>query len=108
MAATYPLRIEAGATFRFEFEYTNDDDTPFDLADYDVKMQIRQTVESSLALEVIPTVDLETSRVSFEISAEDTSSLTAASYVYAVEMESIDNTIRLLEGGVKVSPEVVR
>lgn len=108
MAEYYTLYVDAGANFMLQFEYTNDDDTPFDFSAFDVVMQIRETVESATAVTVVPVIDLETALVTFEMSAEQTADLTESNYVYAIEAQSPEITFRILQGGVKVSPEVVR
>lgn len=108
MAEYYTLYVDAGATFMLQFEYTNDDNTPFDFSTYDVVMQIRETVDSVTAVTLTPVIDLETALVTFEMPAEETSLFTEANYVYAIEAQSPGITFRILQGGVKVSPEVVR
>ena len=110
MAARYKISIDAGATFQVQFEYTNPDGSLFDLTGYTAKMQIRETVEGPLVKEIFPLIDVETATVSVELSAEETAELTAPEYVYAIEIYAPDQgpTIRLVEGGIDVSPEVVR
>lgn len=110
MAVRYKLHIDAGATFQREFEYTNDDGSVFDLTGYTSLMQIRETPEAELALEIEPELDIETGKVSIYFTAEQTASLTLPEYVYAIELYAPGNepTLRFLEGGVEVSPEVVR
>lgn len=50
MAVRYKLHIKAGATFEREFEYTNDDGTPFDFTGYTAAMQIRESAAGDLAV----------------------------------------------------------
>jgi hypothetical protein len=60
-------------------------------------------------LTVVPEIDPETATVSWEFSAEETASLTAPTYVYAMELYGPEDlVIRLIEGVVTVSPEIVR
>ena len=108
MAVRYKLHIKAGATFEREFEYTNEDGTLFDFTGYSALMQIRETPDADLALEIEPT--LEDGKVAINLTAEQTSTLTAPAYVYAIELYAPGNepTLRFVEGGVRVSPEVVR
>ena len=110
MAVRYKLHIKAGASFEREFEYTNEDGTPFDLTGYSALMQIRETADAALALEIDPDIDVATGKVSISMTAAQTSTLTAPSYVYAIELYAPGNepTLRFVEGGVRVSPEVVR
>lgn len=108
-AAIEPLYIEAGATWLRQFEYVNDDGTPFDLDGYAALLQIRETPEATLALEAVPVIDLPTATLSIEFSAEQTATLTLPAYVYAMELYAPDGTVtRLVQGKVTVSPEVVR
>lgn len=110
MAATYTLSIDAGATFRREFEYKNADGTVPDLNGWTALMHVRQTPDAELALAVIPTIDAETGIITVEIPAADTSELTLPEYVYAMELTAPagEPVIRLVQGKVLVSAEVVR
>jgi hypothetical protein len=104
------LYVEAGATFSRSLVYTNNDGSLFDLDDFTAILQVRETVSSDDAtLTVVPAIDPETATVSWEFSAEETASLTAPIYVYAMELYGPEDlVIRLIEGVVTVSPEIVR
>jgi hypothetical protein len=109
MAANYGLEIEAGATFSLEFEYKNEDGTLFDFTGWTAKAQIRQTPSSSSFLEVTTAINAATSVITISLTATQTSTLTFPDYVWAMELSKADGTvIRLVEGAVRVSPEVVR
>lgn len=108
MAEVYTLHIDAGSTFRVEFEYTNEDETVFDLTGYTAKMQFRETPDAVLALEMDAVIDLEFGRLVFTASATETSTLVLPLYVYAVELYGPSETVRLVQGSVHVSAEVVR
>ncbi len=110
MAVRYKLHIDAGATFKREFEYTNDDGTVFNLTGYTAKLQIRETVDGPLVLEIIPAINVTTGVISFTLTAAQTATLIKPEYVYAMELYAPGNepTFRFIEGGVEVSPEVVR
>jgi hypothetical protein len=109
-AIQFNLHVEAGATFERSLVYTNDDGSLFDLEDYTAELQVRLTPTASTALITLePEIDVETATISWEFTAEQTSSMTASSYVYAIELTRIDGyVIRLMEGFVIPSPEVVR
>lgn len=108
MAIQYNLHVEAGATYTRDIVYTNDDGSLFDLTGYSASMQIRPSVSSAtLTLAVTPTINTTTSTVSFTLTAVQTAAL-AGSYVYAIEIAKSPIVIRLMEGEVIVSPEVVR
>lgn len=111
MADVFTLYVEAGATYYREFVYTDPaTDEPFDLTGYTAEIQIRESVDSATpALTITPTITPLEGSISFELSAEQTAALTNSKYVYALEIYGPDNlVIRLAEGGVFVSPEVVR
>ena len=110
MAANYGLEIEAGATFSLEFEYKNDDGTLFDFTGWTAQAQIRQTPTAASAVEITTAINAETSVITISLTATQTSSLTFANYVWAMELTetATSRVIRLVEGAVRVSPEVVR
>jgi hypothetical protein len=104
------LYVEAGATFSRSLIYTNDDGSLFDLEGFTGELQIREAITSDEpALSVVPTIDDETATISWTFTANETSLLTLPQYVYALELYGPnDLVIRLIEGAVTVSPEVVR
>lgn len=109
MAVRYKLFVEAGATWQREFEYTNPDESLYDLTGYTALMHIRETVAGDLVKEIVPDIDTETSVITVAMSADETSELTAEKYVYAMELTSPDGIVyRFIEGTLQVSPEVVR
>jgi hypothetical protein len=108
LAIQYNLHVDAGATYTRDIVYTNDDGSLFDLTGYSASMQIRPSVSSStLTLAITPTLNTTTATVSFSLTAVQTAAL-AGSYVYAIELAKSPIVIRLMEGEVIVSPEVVR
>jgi hypothetical protein len=110
MSLIYTLNIDAGATFTRQFEYLNDDGTPFDLEGFTALFQIRLKPDTELILETVPEIDLQTAMVSLTLTAEETALLTEPDYVYGLELihESGEPVIRLVGGTCLISPEVVR
>lgn len=111
MAYIVNFYVEAGASFSRSVTYTNDDGTLFDLTNYTAELQVRETVQSASAiLDITPTIDVETATISWAFTPAQTSTLTASSYVYAMELtnETDDSVIRLIQGSLTISPEVVR
>lgn len=110
MAQVQTFHIEAGASFAQQLTYTDDNGDLFDLTGYVAAFQARESVESpEPVLDLILPIDVETATIALELSPEQTSSLTALRYKYAVELTAPDETVtRLLQGSLKVSPEVVR
>jgi hypothetical protein len=110
MAYIVNFYVEAGASFSRSVTYTNDDGTLFDLTDYTAELQVRETVQSASAiLTITPTIDVQTATISWAFTPAQTSTLTASSYVYAMELTKDDGSvIRLIQGSLTISPEVVR
>jgi hypothetical protein len=110
MAFIAHLYIEAGTTFAREITYTNEDGTLFDLTDYSAELQVRETVDSETAtITKTPTISVSEGTISWTFTAAETSTLTKDKYVYALELTNTDGTvIRLVEGDLTISPEVVR
>lgn len=104
------LYVEAGATFSRSLIYTNDDGSLFNLTGYTAELQVRETAASANAkLVVTPTINVQTAAISWEFTATQTTSLNKTNYVYAMELYGPDDlVIRLIEGVITVSPEVVR
>jgi hypothetical protein len=110
MAFNQPLRIDAGATLpTITFYVTNSDGTVFDLTGYTAKMQFRQYPQSTstLALELTPTVNSTLGTVTVNATATQTASLLLPSYFYGIELTNGTTVLRLADGEVTVSPEVV-
>lgn len=110
MADNLTLYIEAGATFdAYSFRYLQDDKvTPVNLTGWTAKLQIRETPDSALALEITPTINTTQALIEFTITAAQTATLTLSKYVWALELTNATTVIRLVEGKVVVSPEVVK
>lgn len=110
------LNVDAGATYPAadgpaQFFLTNDDGTVYSLTGFTASMQIRKTADAAtVAVSVTPSINTVTGCVSFTIPASQTSTLTDGPYVWALELHgpSDNPVIRLAEGLVFVSPEVVR
>ena len=110
MAEHYNFRVEAGASFYLELEYTNDDGSEFDFTDWTPKAQIRRTPSASLALELDTEVNEEESSIIVSMTPGETSTLVSGDYVWALELSNSDTgaVVRAVEGGGRVSAEVVR
>jgi hypothetical protein len=110
MAKNYPLRIEAGATYSRQFRLTNKDDgSLYDFTGYTAKAQIREYPSSTLALEVDVEIDVPTAVITVNITAAETGTLTDQKYYWGMEISAAggEPTIRLVEGEVSVTPQVV-
>lgn len=113
-AATYNILIEQGATFRFRLQWKDDEGNPIDLDGYSARMQVRPFVESDEVLLNLNTEDggitIESDwEIVVEATAEQTQVIIDYAGAYDLELESADGTVyRLVQGKVKISPEVTR
>jgi hypothetical protein len=105
MAQNEPLHIDAGATYSRQFTYAKDDGTPYS-SDFNCKVVIRD-LNGNKVIDITPTFSRNTGDISFTLSAAQTSSLTQPRYRWGMELIGNTETIRLLQGRVSVSPEVV-
>lgn len=105
MAQSEPLHIDAGATYSRQFKYATDDGSPWG-DDVNARVVIRAT-DGTKMLDVSPVFNRITGDISLTLTAVETGSLTDTRYRWALELEGETETIRLLQGRVTVSPEVV-
>ena len=109
MSSTYPLRIEAGATYSRTFKIKNKSDgSNFSLTGYTARAQIRTDYDAGLTLAITPTISVPDSSITIRIEAAQTSLFLLPKYIWGLEIQNATDTIRLLEGSVTVSPEVVK
>ena len=107
MAKTYDLLVEAGATYSISFIYKNKQGVPFDLTGYEVMSQVRNISTDELMFSPSIETDDANGVVILSMSASQTALLVNNPYVYGVELHG-DDVIRLVQGKVFVSPEVVK
>lgn len=106
MAQSEPLHIDAGATYQRQFTYAKDDGSAYS-PDFYCRMVIVDS-ENTAVLDIEPDFNNTTGDISFELSPGQTGSLTETRYRWAMELIGDNETIRLLQGRVSVSPEVVK
>lgn len=110
-AVTYDLDLEAGASYSVEFVYKDPNGTPIDLTGWAASAMIRKSAyESGAALvSVTPAIDGPAGKVTLALTAAQTRTAQDAT-VWALEIAhpSGEPVVRLAQGRVKVSPEVVR
>lgn len=82
------FKIYAGGDFTRIYQYLDADNDPVDLTGYTAKAQARRTPDSSVAGEVIPTIDYETSTITMFIPGAQTAALTDEHYLWAMELEN--------------------
>lgn len=110
MASVYTMHMDAGSNFIRNFIYEDDNGAVMDLSDWAATMQIRETPDSALVLEIEPTFDLPTGTITIAMSPTETSGLTASKYVYQLELSNATTgeVVRILQGKIVVSAEVVK
>jgi|TARA_R110000822_G_scaffold62923_1_gene154907 hypothetical protein len=120
-AGIYNFTIEQGTTVVKQFTYKDANAKVVDLSGYDVRMQIRDTVASSTVvdtfttssgLSILATAESTASgTIQLRIEAASSSLYTFITAVYDIEIEdngSPRTVTRLLQGSIKLSPEVTR
>jgi len=107
--------IEKGATYRHTLLWKDSLNVAINLTDCTAKLQVRETIDSSIVLLELSTANLGLvitpllGKIELYISDEATTVLTGIGGVYDLEVY-FDNgdTTRLIEGKVVFKPEVTR
>jgi len=119
-AGIYNFTIEQGTTVVKQFTYKDASAEVVDLKGYDVRMQIRDTVASSTVIDtfttssgmsiIASTPSTESGTIQLRIEAGSSSLYTFTTAVYDIEIEHTGSSTvtRLLQGTIKLSPEVTR
>ena len=108
MAGITNIVIDQGTTFDLTINVTADDGSPTDLTDYTISSQIRKSYYTSTYTAFTTGKVNLTGEITLSLTPAQTSALKAGRYVYDVEMASSDETVRVIEGIVTVTPEVTR
>jgi hypothetical protein len=112
MASAYTdLYIDQGTDFQTTFDLIADDGTSINIAGYSFQGQIKKSYYSANANATftITIIDAANGNTVISLSAANTSNIYPGRYVYDVKMvDSSNNTSRILEGIVTVTPEVTR
>lgn len=101
-AARHDFTIEQGATWRRVIEYQNPDGTPYPLAGWTARMQIRERVGAADPLATLtPTVDGAAGTITIVLSAAATADLPSGTARYDLELVAPSGDVtRLLQGSV--------
>lgn len=108
-AARWDIEVEQGATFSRTIEFEG-----IDVNEFDFRGEIRRHYQASDVEAEFEFEKIDDTNLGIELSAKTTADLRSSlSLVYDIEMFYIDEdgeerVIRLLEGRVRVSPEVTR
>ena len=112
-AGKYNLYLEQGVSLRKAFSLVVADE-PVDLAGFTARMQARESHDSTDALLDLTTENggiealTENGVVALVFTPEMTEGATWRRAVYDIEIYSGDTVIRILQGSIRLSPEVTR
>lgn len=113
-AGTLHITIEQGATFKPVMTWKDQNGALIDLTGYTARMQIRETVESTVVIYEATTANGKLilggalGTITFDFPATDTAGLSFDEAVYDLELDAGGIVTRLLKGDVYLSPEVTR
>lgn len=108
------LTFPQGATWKLALTYTNGTDDPIDLTNYTARMQARSVFESpTTVLSLVNGTGIAlggtAGTINLLVPATTTATITAAQYVYDLEIESDSSEVtRVVQGTLIVTPEVTR
>lgn len=114
MALKQTILVDQGSTFVLDIYLKDANNTAINLAGYSAQMQVRETLESASATITLSTgngriaITAGTGKVALSIAAADTAAITAAEYVYDLELLKDATVERILEGKFVVRREVTR
>lgn len=115
MAGIYNFTIEQGATFSQVWTYKDSAGAAINLTGYTARMKARQDIASTTAILDLTTENSGISlggsagTITLSISATATAALSAPSnLVYDLELVNGSTVTRLVEGSIRITPEVTR
>lgn len=118
MAARLDLTIDKGSTFERVFTWKTKDPTtgaliPVDLSGYSARAMMREEYDSAQPFISLTTgnginINIDTNEVTLSIPATTTASIVVDRGYWDLEMVTGQTVIRLLEGKVRLKPEVTR
>jgi len=109
MATIQNLYIDQGTTFSLAIVVSDQNGDAKDLTEFTVRGQLRKSYYSSTSISftAVKSTPLE-GEITISLTPTQSSALKAGRYVYDIEIESDEETLRVLEGIVVVNPEVTR
>jgi hypothetical protein len=114
-AATHDITIEQGATFRLNLVWRDSNNVPVDLGGYTARMQVRASFSDTVIQLNLTTengaivLGGALGTIAVTAAATVTDDITIRAGVYDLELQASDGTVtRLVQGKVKISPEVTR
>lgn len=114
-AAQHDIAIEQGATFRLNLVWKDSNDVPVDLTGYIARMQVRGSFsDANIQLNLTTengaiVLGGAAGTIAVTAAATFTDDIKIRAGVYDLELQASDGTVtRLVQGKVKISPEVTR
>lgn len=109
MAQIQNIYIDQGTTFSLSIGVNDQNGDPKDLSDYTAAAQMRRSYYTNTSIDFTAEVSLPLDgEVTISLTAEQTTAIKAGRYVYDIEIESEEETVRVLEGIVVINPEVTK
>lgn len=108
MATVKNIVIDQGTTFSLVMLVSNEDGTIKNLSDYTARGQLRKSYYTNTYTSFTTSKADADGEITISLTSTQTSALKAGRYVYDIEIESSEETLRVLEGIVTVTPEVTR
>jgi hypothetical protein len=109
MAAIQNLYIDQGTTFSLAITVSDQYGEGKNLTDYTVTSQMRKSYQSATAINFTTEKTTPVDGIlTISLTADQTTAIKSGRYVYDIEIESDEETIRVLEGIVVINPEVTR
>ncbi|OUU24375.1 MAG: hypothetical protein CBB97_11685 [Candidatus Endolissoclinum sp. TMED37] len=108
MATIQNLLIDQGTTFTLTVDMTNLDGSTKDLTEYTVAAQLRKSYQSNTFTAFTCSHNNTGGEITMSLTAAQTTALKPGRYVYDLEATSSEETLRVIEGIVTITPEVTR
>lgn len=109
MAQIQNIYIDQGTTFSLSIGVNDQNGDPKDLTDYTAAAQMRRSYYTNTSIDFTAEVSLPLDgEVTISLTAAQTTAIKAGRYVYDIEIESEEETVRVLEGIVVINPEVTK
>jgi hypothetical protein len=109
MAIIQNLTIDQGTTWSIIINVTDASGDIKDLTNYTVRSQMRKSYYTNTYIEITTEVSSPLDgEITMSLTAEETAALKSGRYVYDLEIEGNDETLRIIEGIITVNPEVTR
>jgi hypothetical protein len=109
MAQIQNIYIDQGTTFSLSLVVNDQNGDPKDLSDYTAAAQMRKSYYTNTSIDFTAEISLpEEGEVTISLTAAETTAIKAGRYVYDIEIEGDDETLRVLEGIVVINPEVTK